>query len=219
VHQLPLLVVGSYRPVPRPPELTRLVASLGANGIRMNLGPLLPESVLELAGGLLSARLAPNLARRAAGAAGNPLFVQELLDALVTAGAIIVDAQGQAEVAVDALPSSLAATILQRMSDLPPETVTFCRSPPCSDLAFPLADLAVLSGRSTVDLLAALRPALTSGVLGDTGSQLAFRHELLREPALRGHAAGRSTSVASGPCPRTGGRGSRARGRALSAVC
>jgi predicted ATPase len=155
VHQLPLLVVGSYRPVPRPPELTRLVASLGANGIRMNLGPLLPESVLELAGGLLGTQLAPNLARRVAGAAGNPLFVRELLDALVTEGAIIVDAQGQAEVVVDALPSSLADTILQRLRDLPPETVHVLQVASVLGPSFPLAELAVLSGRSTVDLLAA----------------------------------------------------------------
>jgi predicted ATPase len=161
VHQLPLLVVGSYRPVPRPPELTRLIAILGAHGTRLPLGPLPPESVLELAGGLLGAQLAPTLARQVAGAAGNPLFVQELLDALVTESAITLDAQGRVDVAVDALPSSLAATILRRLSDLAPETLHVLQVASVLGPSFLLAELAVLSGRSTADLLG--RPASGAG--------------------------------------------------------
>jgi DNA-binding CsgD family transcriptional regulator len=181
VPQLPLLVVGSYRPTPRSPELARLIATLGAHGTQLALGPLPPQSVLELAGSLLGAELAPNLARQVAGAAGNPLFVQELLDALVTENRIILDEQGRADVAVHSLPSSLAATILGRLSDLPPETLHVLQVASVLGPSFALAELVLLSGRSTSELLAGLRPALAAGVLQEAGPQLAFRHQLLRD--------------------------------------
>ena len=62
-----------------------------------------------------------------AGAAGNPLFVTELLDALVQEGAIAT-ADGQAEVGVTVLPPTLRLTILRRVSFLPEPALQALRS-------------------------------------------------------------------------------------------
>jgi ferredoxin/transposase-like protein len=60
----------------------------------------------------------PRLLAQVSGAAGNPLFVTELLGALAQEGAITT-AGGQAEVAETVLPPTLRLTILRRLSFLP----------------------------------------------------------------------------------------------------
>jgi len=180
VHHLPLLIVGTYRPVPSP-DIGRLVSSLGDAGTHMVLGALSSGLMLELATALLGAELGPNLARRVNGAAGNPLFVRELLDALVSEDGICIDDQGRAEVEARSLPLSLPRTILRRLNDMPAETFHVLQLASVLGASFPLAELVQLTGRPTSALLADLRPALTAGVLHDAGPRLAFRHELVRD--------------------------------------
>jgi hypothetical protein len=83
---LPVLVLMACRPLPRPPELARLVEGLGeVRGVHLCLEPLGETAVSELAASRLGADPGPVLRDRLEGAAGNPLFLLELVDALGSA--------------------------------------------------------------------------------------------------------------------------------------
>jgi predicted ATPase len=72
IHRLPVLLVGACRPLPRPPDLERLMASLTAHGARrLVLGPLDEQAVAALVDTLVTARPGPRLLRQVAGAGGT----------------------------------------------------------------------------------------------------------------------------------------------------
>ena len=66
VHQLPLLLVGACRPVPRRPELAALRRGLKASDVVLiELGPLPDDAVAELARGLVLSSIATSPATTA----------------------------------------------------------------------------------------------------------------------------------------------------------
>jgi DNA-binding CsgD family transcriptional regulator len=82
------------------------------------LAPLGHADVMELAAGeLAGARPRPELERQLASAAGNPLFVTELLGSL-SGGGLIELGDGVAEVTEPSPPASLRLTILRRVGAL-----------------------------------------------------------------------------------------------------
>jgi predicted ATPase len=93
----------------------------------------------------------PGLLAGISGAAGNPLFVTELLAALAQEGAIAT-ADGQAEVSELSLPPTLRLTILRRLSFLPEDTLQALRAASILGSGFSLADLASVTGRPALDL-------------------------------------------------------------------
>jgi hypothetical protein len=116
---VPVALFGCLRPTPHTAELDRLAGALEAAGARqLALGPLADVPVRDLVAESVAANPGPALLAGLAGAAGNPLFVIELLGALRQEGAVeIVD--DRAEVARVALPPTLRLTILRRLSFLP----------------------------------------------------------------------------------------------------
>ena len=91
---LPVGLLGTFRPWPRSPELERLINAWRAQGtLHVVLEPLDARSVLELAAMLVGAPAGPGLERQLASAAGNPLFVRELLGALAEDQAIELEAR------------------------------------------------------------------------------------------------------------------------------
>jgi len=84
VSQLPLLLVGSCRPVPRRPEVAALRCGVGApDGLVLRLDPLGHDQVTELAGRLAGAPAGPRLRSAVDQAGGNPLYLREMIEALV----------------------------------------------------------------------------------------------------------------------------------------
>ena len=178
---LPVGVIGCLRPSPRGAELDRLAGVLAAAGAQhLVLHPLTGEAVTGLVAQAVAAEPGPRLLAEVAGAAGNPLFVTELLDALVQEGAIAT-ADGQAEVGVTVLPPTLRLTILRRVSFLPEPTLQALRSASILGSGFSLTDLATVTGRPAVDLSVVLGEAIRARVLEDDGARLRFRHELIRD--------------------------------------
>ena len=89
--QLPLLLVGSYRPGTGRDDLDRLHRGvLARGGLVVELSPLPDAEVAELVGGLVGGRLAPHLAELMTHAGGNPLYAHELADSLVSDGQVEV---------------------------------------------------------------------------------------------------------------------------------
>ena len=178
---LPVVLVGCLRPSPRVAELDRLAVAVEAAGARrLALRGLAEEAVRELVGEAVTAEPGPGLMAEMAGAAGNPLFVTELLAALAQEGAITT-ADGRAEVEKTALPPTLRLTIVRRLSFLPDDTLQALRTASILGSSFTVTDLATVTGRSAADLSAALARALTAHVIEDDGAHLRFRHDLIRD--------------------------------------
>jgi hypothetical protein len=178
---LPVGVIGCLRPSPRAAELDGLAGALEAAGARhLVLRPLTWEAVTGLVAQAVAAEPGPRLLAEVAGAAGNPLFVTELLGALAQEGAITT-AGGRAEVAETVLPPTLRLTILRRLSFLPEPTLAALRSATILGSGFSLTDLATVTCRSAVDLSVVLAEAIRAQVVEDDGARLRFRHELIRD--------------------------------------
>jgi DNA-binding CsgD family transcriptional regulator len=182
VPRLPVLLLCACRPLPRPPDLERLITGLIAHGARrLVLEPLGERAVAALVETLVGARPGPQLLRQVAGAAGNPLFVTELVGALAAGGSLEPAGDGRVEVAAAGIPPSLTLTILHRLSFLPQRTLDVLRAASVIGASFTVAELSLVTGTPSFELLAALRESLTAGVLGEEPARLRFRHDLLRE--------------------------------------
>ena len=181
LNYLPLALLLTLRPVPRAPNLEQLLDALIRDGAhRLALGALEPRVVTELVAELVSAEPAAALLEEVAGAAGNPLFVTELVRALGEEGAIeLVD--GRAELREVSLPPSLRLTILRRLSFLDTKALELLQVASVLGSAFSLGDLATVLGRSTTRLLGPVREAVRAGVLEEREERLSFRHDLIRE--------------------------------------
>lgn len=179
--ELPVVIIGSFRPVPRGAELDGAIRALRALRARhLVVPPLRADAVAELVSEIAPAAPGPSLLTQIAGAAGNPLFIAELLAALQQDGAIEV-VRGRAEVAGATLPPTLRQTILRRLGFLPDDTLSVLQSASILGSAFSLSDLALVSGRSAVAVAEALGAAIRSRVVEDDGGRLRFRHDLIRD--------------------------------------
>ncbi len=179
---LPLVVVGAARLLPRRTELERLVAGLVARGgMRLELGPLDQATCEALAARLTGGKPGPSVSERVAACGGNPLFVSELVAALAKEGSLAIDSNGRAEVASGEVPSTLALTVLARLSFLAIEVVEVLGLASVLGSSFSVADLSLLSARPVAVLWGPLREAMAAGVLEERGDRLAFRHDVLRE--------------------------------------
>ena len=178
---MPVALIGCLRPSPRVAELDRLAAAVEAAGARrLALHGLAEEAVRELVAEAVTAEPGPGLMAEMAGAAGNPLFVTELLAALTQEGAITTSG-GRAEVAEMALPPTLRLTIVRRLSFLPDGTLQALRAASILGTSFTVTDLATVTGRSALELSEALARAVTTHVIEDDGAHLRFRHDLIRD--------------------------------------
>jgi DNA-binding CsgD family transcriptional regulator/tetratricopeptide (TPR) repeat protein len=178
---LPVALIGCLRPLPRSVDLDRLTGLLEAAGARrIWLGPLADTAVRDLVADAVAADPGPALLAEAAGAGGNPLFVTELVGALLQEGTIRI-ADGRAEVTHAALPPTLRLTILRRLSFLPEPTVQALRAASILGPSFSLTDLATVTGGSALELSVALDDAVRAGVVADDGTRLRFGHDLIRD--------------------------------------
>jgi predicted ATPase len=179
---LPVVLIVTLRPFPERPELVRLIDELVSNGAaHLQLPALDDPAVTALATAVAGAPPGKGLSGQLSWAAGNPLFVIELVKALRDQEILTVH-QGRAEVADRVLPSTLPVTILRRTSFLPPATLEVLTIAAVLGREFSVAELATVTGRSAVTLLPDLDAALRAGLLGQTPTGgLAFRHELMRE--------------------------------------
>ena len=178
---LPMGIIGCFRPSPHIAELDRLAGALEAAGAwHLPLHPISAEAVTGLVAQAVAAEPGPRLLAEVAGAAGNPLFVTELIGALAQEGAIATGG-GRAEVAETMLPPTLRLTILRRLSFLPGPTLQLLRSASILGSGFSFTDLATITGRPAIDLSIVLADAIRARVLEDDGERLRFRHDLIRD--------------------------------------
>ena len=180
LRDLPLALVATMRPLPRLPELTALLDDAAAlDACHLAVAPLDDEALGELASGLVGAPPSRRFMTELRRAGGNPLFATELVHALQTEDAIDVGAE--ADVNGAALPTGLRHTILRRLAFLPTPTLEMLRVASVLGSTFSVSDLATVLGRSATSLLGDVHEAVTAGVVGEAGTDLAFRHDLIRD--------------------------------------
>ena len=184
--QLPLLVAGTCRAVAkRRAELDQVRSEVRArDGVLMTLGPLAEDAVSDLVGQVTGCVPGPRLVERLGSAAGNPLYVRELL-AAASRVAALQSLDGSVELAAEdgaaqAL-GSLAGVIGDRLGTLTAGAREVLRMAALLGPEFSVADLGVVVAQEPDELSGNLVEALGAGMLESTGGRLRFRHGLLKE--------------------------------------
>jgi DNA-binding CsgD family transcriptional regulator/tetratricopeptide (TPR) repeat protein len=182
LSQLPLLLVTAVRPVPARAEVSALRQALAdAGGLTIELRPVSEAETAEITRQLLGSPPSPALAEQLTAAGGNPLYLRELIDALVREsrlrlGSEAVDLMGDP---VD-LPTTLPAAIELRLGFLSEAALSALRVAAVLGPAFSVTDLGTVTGQRATELADAMVEAVKAGVLTDAApGALAFRHQLI----------------------------------------
>ena len=179
-RQVPLLLIGMMRPVPQRDDVLALRRVAG-DPARLQLTGLTGAAVTDLVAALAGGRPDDGLLQLADGAAGNPLYVTELVAALARGSGLTVTEGGAAELAGGSAPGSLSAAIADRLGFVTGPVHEVLRAAALLGMDFAVSDLAVVLGRGVADLIPAVDEARAVGVLTESGRGLGFRHQLIRE--------------------------------------
>jgi DNA-binding CsgD family transcriptional regulator len=187
--QAPLLLIGIARPVPHRDDLLALRRHAGDDG-RIQLTGLTEPAVADLVAVLAGGRPDGSLLQLAEGAGGNPLYLTELIAALMRGSSLTLTPAGTAALADgtdlagaepgSAIPGSLSAVIADRLGFVPGPVRDVLRGAALLGVDFEISDLAVVLGRGLPDLLPAIEEARVAGVLAESGGSLGFRHPMIR---------------------------------------
>ena len=178
-RQVPLLLVGTMRPVPQRDDLMALRRAAG-DAARLQLTGLTETAVADLVAALAGGKPGGNLLRLTDGAAGNPLYVTELVAALTRSSSLTITEAGAAELAGGSAPGSLSAAIADRLGFVDGAVREVLRAAALLGTDFAVRDLGIVLGRGVADLIPAVDEACAAGVLAESGSGLGFRHPLIR---------------------------------------
>jgi DNA-binding CsgD family transcriptional regulator len=196
IDQLRLLLIGTCRPPARRPEVQQVRAAVvRRGGSVITLGPLAETDVADLVTAMVGAPPGDALRRLTTQAAGNPLYVRELVDALVREQALQVRLVAEVSVAQEQLPVSLAAVLNDRLSSVSAETAQMLRIASLLGGRFAVTDLAVLLRRPVSDLAGGLQEGVAAGILLGSGPELAFRHLLIRHALYESMPAALRTAL------------------------
>jgi class 3 adenylate cyclase/tetratricopeptide (TPR) repeat protein len=177
----PVLVVGTGRP-----ELLDRAPALPGEQIRLD--PLEPDDVEDWIGTLFPDGVAPDLGELLEGAEGNPLFLEELVAALIERGALGADGRFEEERIPDAavVPETVQAVLAARIDQLPPSEKAALQAASVIGRAFwPTAVRALVDGDDPDVRLLEQRDFVRrqSGSRLEGESEFVFKHALTREVA------------------------------------
>jgi tetratricopeptide (TPR) repeat protein len=176
----PLLLIGMMRPVPQRDDVLALRRVLG-DTTRLQLTGLTEAAVAKLVASLAGGVPDEGLLRLADGAAGNPLYITELVAALARSSSVTITGAGSAKLTSDSAPGSLSAAIADRLGFVSRPAREVLSAAALLGVDFAVPDLAVVMGRGVAELVAALDEAYAAGVLAESGGVMAFRHPLIHE--------------------------------------
>jgi DNA-binding CsgD family transcriptional regulator len=183
VNQIPLLLVGIYRPGPSRSSVEKLRETARARGaVLVRPGPLPEHAAARLVTQVTGSAPGPRLRAELARAAGNPLYLRELLSALLDEGmAVVRDGVAEFDGAAGATPGSLAKAIGRRLEFLDPETLDTLRTAALLGTEFDASAAAVATGLPVSQLAHGIAQAEAAGIVSAAGERLAFRHELIQQ--------------------------------------
>lgn len=176
--RLPLLLVATVRPVPKRADLVKL-RRLVDDKARIQLAALTGTAVADLVTELAGGTPHDDLLRIADGAAGNPLYLTELMGALSRGDQLTLTPAGTVQVSENAAPGSLSAAIADRLGFVTGPVHDMLRAAALLGVDFTVDDLATVMGRGAAELAPAVDEARIAGVLAECGDRLGFRHPLI----------------------------------------
>jgi DNA-binding CsgD family transcriptional regulator/tetratricopeptide (TPR) repeat protein len=195
INQLRLLLIATGRLSPARPEVRQMRGAVARRGAQViTLGPLSEKDVTAMVTKMLASSSSDDaLYKLTAQAAGNPLYVRELIDALVRERTPPITGDGSA--AAERLPVSLASVLSDRLTSVSAETERILQTATLLGGKFTVTDLAVLLRRPALELAESLQEAVTAGILAASGPELAFRHSLIRQFLYEGMPAALRTAL------------------------
>jgi DNA-binding CsgD family transcriptional regulator len=193
IDQLRLLLIATCRSDPHRRDVQQVRTSLARRGgAVVTLGPLPDTDAATLITAMLGTPSGDTLSQLTAQAAGNPLYLRELVDALTRERAQPAQQQQPAQ---EQLPASLAAVLNDRLSSVSAQVAQILRTAALLGGKFTVTDLAVLLRRPVSDLAAGLQEAVAARILIGSGSELAFRHQLIRQALYESMPAALRTAL------------------------
>lgn len=167
-------------------EAERLFSLLESEGgIRLELGPLPPDAVTEVAADFLAAAPGRDVLELAAGAGGNPHLLVELLTGLQEEQAIHVSG-GLTHLVSGRLPRRLQRLVARRLERLSGQARQLVETAAVLGRPFSPEDMAKVLGRTPAALLPALEEAMDADLLTVGPDSLHFRHALVRRAIAEG---------------------------------
>ena len=184
---VPVIIIGSHRPVGQEDRLARLIGRIGREQIcrTLTLEGLNEQEIRELIGGLGLERPSHQLTTTVSEATqGNPLFVQEVVHHLIHERAL-EDQGGYLVAALDSadlrLPDHVTGAIVthaRALSEPAQRVLTFAAF--LGD-RFPFETLGAVSGMADDDLLDVLEETEQQRLLRSDGETVQFMHPLIRQ--------------------------------------
>ncbi|RJQ68875.1 LuxR family transcriptional regulator [Pseudonocardiaceae bacterium YIM PH 21723] len=172
VDQQALLLVGIMRSGAGLDRLT-------ARAEHLILRQLPEQAVLRITAELAGGTPGERLRTLTGGAAGNPLYITELIDVLVH-GESLRHSGDAVELCAESVPDSLSAAIAGRLDFLAGDVREILVAATLLSRSFSILELSVVAGRPVADLVPALESARALGVIREVKSGFAFRHPLIR---------------------------------------
>ena len=198
IGQLRLLLIGTCRPAPRRPEVQELRAAvIRHGGAVVTLGPLTETDVTALVTAMLGSPPGDMLRQLTAQAAGNPLYVRELVDAMVREQALEIGPAAEVSAAGERLPASLAAVLTDRLGSVSAGAAQLLRTAALLGGRFAVTDLAVVLRRPASELAADVQEAVAAGIVTEhrNDPDLAFRHLLIQQALYESMPAALRTAL------------------------
>jgi predicted ATPase len=145
--QLSLLLVGTMRPVPQRDDLLALRRT-ARDAVRVELAGLADAAVADLVVALAGGKPDGNLLRLAGWAAGNALYLTELVAALARSSRLTITEAGAVELAGGSAPDSLSAAIAHRLGFVAGPVREVLRAAALLGTEFTVSDRAIVLGLS-----------------------------------------------------------------------
>jgi DNA-binding CsgD family transcriptional regulator len=195
--QLPLLLVGTRRLVPRVPETDTLSREVRAGGgLVLQLGGLEPGAVRTMTTDLVGGVPGQRLLRWLELARGNPRYVRHLVDEAERSG--LRRATGSVTELADRTPGAasgqarssawLGPAMASQLDYLTEDASRVLRIASVLGPEFSVNELAAVFEWPLTALLPVLEDSLTAGVLEGTGERLRFRYAPLQQALYDGIA-------------------------------
>lgn len=178
---LPVLWVLARRPGTATVPAQEVIDSLLRDGARLiQLGPMPKQAVADFCAALLGTRPDATLLRLADRCGGNPFLIEQLLSCLQETNRLVV-ASGTASVLGGPLPSTFVTTVGERILGQPPEARRLLEAGSIFHRPFSVHEAASLLNRPVAELVPVVASTIGADILTESGSDLAFRNELIRE--------------------------------------
>src|SRR6266568_2383440 len=181
---VPIIWIAAYRTAQASALLLRSVAELSeANATRLVLDPLDEDSVGQVIADLMSATAGPALLEMADNAHGVPFLLIELLRGLLEEGLVRID-RAHAVLVEARLPARVGDSMRERLDRAPAPARRAAVAGSVLGRSFRFDDLATMLGTAPAALLEPVEELIRAEILADSGENLGFRHDIIRQAVL-----------------------------------